>query len=147
MIGCIRIVLFNLFTTLVKDYSYKEAFDQVFNRFEEYLAPHTLQRLESLEKQNAVRSKEDTAVSNYRIGMGSPSAKEVHPRPPVARRTRWNRTSAGSARLNWPASRPLYRCRLAAWQPSLLKSENAMSSTNWTSGVQFAPVCQPEGFR
>ena len=68
--------LFNPFTTLVKDYSYKEAFDQVFNRFfEEYLAPHTLQRLESLEKQNAVRSKEDTAVSNYEIGMGSPMGK------------------------------------------------------------------------
>lgn len=65
-----------LFATLVKDYSYKQAFDQVFNRFfEEYLSPQNLEHLERFKQQKPARPENETAVSDYEIGMGTPMGK------------------------------------------------------------------------
>lgn len=65
-----------LFTTLVKDYSYQKAFDQVFNRFfEEYLKPENLKNFKSLKEREPFRPNEETAVSDYDLGMGSPMGR------------------------------------------------------------------------
>jgi len=65
-----------LFTTLVKDYSYQPAFDQVFNRFfEEYLNPENIKHFTSLNERKPTSPEKETAVSDYEIGMGTPMGK------------------------------------------------------------------------
>ncbi|MEQ8201606.1 MAG: VWA domain-containing protein [Syntrophomonadaceae bacterium] len=65
-----------LFATLVKDYSYQKAFDLVFNRFfEEYLAPENRQHFQTLQAGQPSRPREETAVSDFDIGMGTPMGK------------------------------------------------------------------------
>ena len=71
-----------LFTTLVKDYSYQNAFDEVFERFfNEYLSPENRQYFQSVNSEQPSRSREVTAVSDYDIGMGTPWAKAVQLKP------------------------------------------------------------------
>lgn len=65
-----------LFTTLVKDYSYQNAFDEVFERFfNEYLSPENRQYFQSVNSEQPSHSREVTAVSDYDIGMGTPMGK------------------------------------------------------------------------
>lgn len=65
-----------LFTTLVKDYSYQKAFDLVFNRFfEEYLNQESRKRLAALKERVPFRPQEETAVSDYDLGMGAPMGR------------------------------------------------------------------------
>ncbi len=65
-----------LFTTLVKDYSYQKAFDEVFERFfNEYLSPENRQYFQSVNSEQPSHSREVTAVSDYDIGMGTPMGK------------------------------------------------------------------------
>lgn len=64
-----------LFATLVKDYSYQPAFDQVFNRFfEEYLAAYNRIHLKGLNGEPSTQLQE-TAVSDFDLGMGNPMGK------------------------------------------------------------------------
>lgn len=64
------------FSTLVKDYSYQKAFDEVFNRFfKEYLRPENRQHFRFVQANKNSRPQEETAVSDYDIGMGNPMGK------------------------------------------------------------------------
>jgi len=72
-----------LFTTLVKDFSYQQAFDQVFNRFfEEFLQPDLRQHLARVKDRKISNPDENTAVSDYDIGMGVPMGRSASAQAP-----------------------------------------------------------------
>lgn len=65
-----------LFATLVKDYSYQKAFDEVFQRFFlEYLRPGNLGHFVTVGEREPLRPSKETAVSDYDLGMGSPMGR------------------------------------------------------------------------
>lgn len=65
-----------LFTTLVKDYSYQKAFDDVFRRFFlEYLSPANASHFVTRDVREPYRPSKETAVSDYDLGMGAPMGR------------------------------------------------------------------------
>lgn len=66
-----------LYTTLVKDYSYQKAFDEAFQRFfVHYLDPGLRHCLAAPgEERQRTMAQEETAVSDYDLGMGSPMGR------------------------------------------------------------------------
>ncbi len=65
-----------LYTTLVKDFSYQQAFDTVFNLFfEEYLTSQNLKHFNRMKEREPFRPREETAVSDYDLGMGTPMGR------------------------------------------------------------------------
>lgn len=65
-----------LFATLVKDYSYQKAFDEVFQRFFlEYLSPGNRGHFVTVGEREPFRPNEETAVSDYDLGMGTPMGR------------------------------------------------------------------------
>ncbi|MDD2621171.1 MAG: VWA domain-containing protein, partial [Syntrophomonadaceae bacterium] len=66
----------SLFSTLVKDYSYQKPFDAVFSRFfQDYLSVDNQMNFASLKERESFRPNEETAVSDYDLGMGTPMGR------------------------------------------------------------------------